>query len=466
MKEKTAKNRFDESLLEPRALAAMKAAASRGEKLAVALSGGSDSVFALAACIAVCGAEKTAAMHFNHAVRKGADADEEFCRSLCRKLGVEFVSRRRDSEMPRVSEGVLRELRMRFYAEACGLIGTSTAVQGHIKTDIAETALMRLSRGSGLEGMCAPRPVSKVGGLTFLRPLLSLSKPEIRVALRAEGLGWVEDESNFGTSFLRNRMRNSVLPAAQEASGGRFADGAARARALLEEDADLVESAFWQNVSRLPGGALAISPFGSGQAAILRRCLVRLAAENASAVRPPAADAFVRECLRGEDAKTSAGSGFVCYDPRSGVMEFYAQSMPENFEVRLAEGENILPGGASLRVEFADLNGDGFGAVSRGLVDESANAWLDADFFPLTARPPRPGDAYAPIGSKSARLVKDMMSSKKTPKMKRKSLPLVCMDSGEPLWAPTLAPAERARLRGPGRAILLTYRPASQLSEF
>ena len=144
---------FDQNALEQSALAEIRKQLASGKKLAVALSGGSDSVFLLYIAKLLCGSENITALHFNHKVRKNADVDEEFCKTLCKKLGVKLVVKSRQKSLKKISEESLRKLRGDFFEKECKKLKIDAILQGHIKTDVAETMLMRLMRGSALEGL-------------------------------------------------------------------------------------------------------------------------------------------------------------------------------------------------------------------------------------------------------------------------------------------------------------------------
>src|SRR5450631_836321 len=116
--------------------------------------------------------------------------------------------------------------------------GAEALVTGHTLEDQAETLLMRLARGSGLDGLAAMAPVSRLGRLKLLRPLLGLSKARLEASLQARGVAWAVDPSNADPAFERPRLR-SLMPALTKAGLTAEAIGAsarrlARARAALE----------------------------------------------------------------------------------------------------------------------------------------------------------------------------------------------------------------------------------------
>src|SRR6185503_6543517 len=83
---------------------------------------------------------------------------------------------------------------------------------GHQLDDQAETVLLNLLRGSGIEGASAMAAGAKLGGKTLIRPLLSVSRAAIPAYARRERLEWIEDESNSNEALTRNFIRRRVGP--------------------------------------------------------------------------------------------------------------------------------------------------------------------------------------------------------------------------------------------------------------
>ncbi len=255
------------------------------ERLAVALSGGADSV-ALLLLLWAHFPERRArllALHFDHRLRgRASAADARFCASLCRALGVELAAGRWD-EAPRdpsaASEALARAARIQFFTTTLRRRRVVALCTGHHRDDVAETVLMRLARGASAAGLSAPRPVhpQPALGRTHLRPLLNLDKAALLDALRAAGASWREDATNESTAFLRNRIREDVVPAWRAAADqGRDAlAGIALSRGLLEEDDAALES--WADrVTRIDSrGGLALAPLRDLPRAVQRRVVHR-----------------------------------------------------------------------------------------------------------------------------------------------------------------------------------------------
>lgn len=251
--------------------------APRRQRWAVALSGGADSL-ALLLLVWALWPERRArlsALHFDHRLRgRVSAADERFCRTLCRRLGVRYDRGR--WEHPVGNETAARSARLAFFTAALRRQGATVLWLGHQQDDIAESMLMRLARGSGTGGLAAPRPRQPIGRRLNVRPLLTVAKAEIVAALRGLQIPWREDATNARPLFLRNRMRLHVLRVWRKAVQDRDAlAGAALARELLEEDDTALNA--WADQFRISarGGRLALGRLRRAPAAVVRRVLHR-----------------------------------------------------------------------------------------------------------------------------------------------------------------------------------------------
>lgn len=292
---------------------------------AVALSGGADSVALL---LAVWFAwperrDRLVALHFNHRLRgPAADADERFCRELCRGLGVTFVAGRWRGARRGASEGAARTARHEFFARTLQRRRGRVLWLAHQQDDIAESILMRLARGSGTGGLAAPRPVQAMAdGRVHLRPLLGLKKAHLVRALRAAGVKWREDASNQSDDHFRNRVRRSVLPAWCRASGRDAVAGAALARDLLDEDDQALE-AWVDRAAVLERGVLDVAGCRDLPRAVVRRALRRwlLAVGPRTDLSRQGFALLLAAVERGTATRFSLGDGFAVL--RQGRLRF------------------------------------------------------------------------------------------------------------------------------------------------
>jgi len=190
-----------------------------GERILIACSGGADSValFHLMKELALRLGIRLGLLHFDHALRRGSARDFSFVRRLARKSRVPFYGARRrfrgtTAEKNLSPEEAARKARYEFFQKVAGEKRIRKIALGHHKDDRAETVLMRLIQGTGLRGLQGIRPTVKIGGITFIRPLLQLTRSEICAFLKKHSIPYREDPSNRSRRFLRNRIRHRLLP--------------------------------------------------------------------------------------------------------------------------------------------------------------------------------------------------------------------------------------------------------------
>ena len=211
-----------------------------------ALSGGADSMYLL--CRLLEGMERggytVRAAHYNHRLRPTAQRDEDFVRDWCGEHGVPLTVGRGDVAAFAKEEGLSVEeaartlryafLEQRLEGEGCTLIAT-----GHHAGDNAETVLMNLVRGCGLNGLTG---IPERRG-AIVRPMLEAERAEIEAYLTEHNIPHVEDETNADLTYTRNRVRRQLLPLLEELNPRAVAHIAAAARRLREDEAELSRQA-------------------------------------------------------------------------------------------------------------------------------------------------------------------------------------------------------------------------------
>lgn len=195
-----------------------------GERVAVAVSGGADSVGLLRILLQLrdeLGIVISIA-HFHHGIRGAdADADEAFVADLARIRDLEFHLGRGEapsrSKHSSISlETAARELRRDFFKSLLQEQRVDCVSTAHTSDDQAETVLMKAMRGAGGRGLSGVFPEHRLAAGRIVRPLLEVRGQELREYLRAEKQEWREDASNADLSFARNRIRSRVLPMLRE----------------------------------------------------------------------------------------------------------------------------------------------------------------------------------------------------------------------------------------------------------
>lgn len=190
---------------------------SSGGTLVVGVSGGPDSV-ALLHILARLRYELGVHLHvahFNHNLRKSARLDQRFVERLAERLNVPCTSEvwRNPPRRPKMSlEELARLKRFDFFQRLAKDLKASAVILGHTRDDLAETVLMRILRGTGLQGMRAILPRRQMEGVCFIRPLLETQKAEIVRYLKNQRISYRLDPTNRQTRFFRNKIRLRLLP--------------------------------------------------------------------------------------------------------------------------------------------------------------------------------------------------------------------------------------------------------------
>ncbi len=215
-----------------------------GQRVAVGVSGGSDSMALLLLARRWAGPDLLA-LTVDHGLRPEAAAEAQQVAKWCADLGVEhqILEWRHNPKPVSDIQAQARNARYRLLAAECQRMDIQTLLMAHHQDDQAETFLLRLGRGSGVDGLSAMAteihlPIALGPGLRVLRPLLGIAKTRLTATTKAAGQSWIEDPSNQDPHFARPRMRAAMGAFADLGiSAGRVAATAhrmQRARAALE----------------------------------------------------------------------------------------------------------------------------------------------------------------------------------------------------------------------------------------
>nr|WP_229649245.1 tRNA lysidine(34) synthetase TilS [Vibrio splendidus]MCC4880422.1 tRNA lysidine(34) synthetase TilS [Vibrio splendidus] len=188
-------------------------------KVIIGLSGGVDSVV-LAHALSVIADEnmQVTCLHVNHGISDSSLQWQQHCESVAASFGFDFFAKQVNLKGARNLESVARDVRYDFFAEH--VCSESVLLTAHHLNDQAETFLLRLMRGSGVDGLCAMMPTRVFGDGTMIRPLLDFTKDELIQYAKDSDLTWVEDESNSDSKYDRNFIRNEVMPLLESRWGG------------------------------------------------------------------------------------------------------------------------------------------------------------------------------------------------------------------------------------------------------
>ena len=191
------------------------------KKFILAVSGGSDSQCLLKKFPHALRKEcECLAVGVNHGFRPEADSELDLAESLATSIGIPFkrIRLRIDVKPGDSLQSVAREKRYEALFGAAKEYGTNYIVTAHHKHDLAETIMIRLLRGSGIDGLKVMPVVKDIGDYKIFRPLLKVDKEMILKELNHFKIKWAEDPSNQKEEYFRVWVRNNLFPMIKEKS--------------------------------------------------------------------------------------------------------------------------------------------------------------------------------------------------------------------------------------------------------
>jgi len=422
-------------------------------KILVAVSGGLDSMVLLHALEKLSAQHKwkLTVAHFNHQLRgRASDADEKLVRKTAAAMKLPFMAGRADvKEFTRKSklsiEMAARKLRHDYFARVARGRKIKAVAFAHHADDQVELFFLRLLRGAGGEGLAGMKWLSLSPAnpkIMIIRPLLDLSKEELRQFARENKIRFRDDATNFSSDFLRNRIRGKLLPLLRKNYQPGLDKAVLRVMEIVGAESEFIGSV--ASSLRLDS----VRPqaehynFENLPAAIQRRVL-----QSQLAGLGVAANFDLIEQLREPARKlVSVGPGFSVSRDETGVLKVRRQQSPEfdanELQINLAGGTS----GANfsgVKFNWNFVNGPAERAPRR-----TGRESFDADKIgiKIILRHWRAGDRFQPIGLKSASKLQDLFTNAKIPRGRRRGLIVAESAGGEIFWVEGLRISENFKL--------------------
>lgn len=453
----------------------------KGGRLLVAVSGGSDSV-ALTLLLRELqdrGELVVAGIgHLNHGLRAEAQTDEEFCRDLSARLGVQFHSttvdvRARAHDDHTSIEDAGRTARYAFLAAAAAAVGAQAIATGHTLDDQAETFLLRLIRGAGPRGLAGIFPVAG----QVVRPLIEMRREELKTYLADRGQPFCEDASNRDLTFPRNRIRHELIPVLERDYSPNIVEVLARESAIARADEDYLQQKAIDSAEMIVLRSSSGGNEPDGQTLIDVEALNALHPAVASRVAQRAlagvSDRFIGfdhvqrflDFARG-DAQGRGRSPAELSLPgvqaqrrggaRVALVRERQEPFSNSFEIPLSIPGEVTLAGSGWTISAVDVGPAVSGGAAHGSSALSVLVKGEHLALPLTVRTRRPGDRLRPSGLGGRRKkLQDLLVDRKVPREQRDSVPLVVDGDGRIVWVVGLAVAEDFRVTEPLQGVIL-----------
>jgi len=427
----------------------------RGQKILVAVSGGVDSMVLLHTLHSLARKNnwKISVAHFNHRLRgRASDADEKLVCQTAKKMALPFFCERADvagfARRSKISvEMAARKLRHEFLARTARAQKISAIALAHHADDQVELFFLRLLRGAGGEGLAgmkwrSPSPADQ--RVSLVRPLLGFAKDELLAFAREGKIRFREDASNASPDFLRNRIRNELLPLLGKNYQPGLTKTVLRLMEIVGAESEFAGAAASQwlacpkdDFEKLPAAV---------QRKILQAQLARLGL---------ASDFELIEQLRATAEKSvSVHADLAVARNPAGKL-----NLREHREKLFRAGERRLK--LSGRAGRAEFGGRKFHWTVKRFNGAQERSLRPPEFFDadktggeIILRHWRAGDRFQPIGLKSAAKLQDLFVNAKIPAARRRELVLAATAAGEIFWVEGLRIGEGFKLVPATRRVL------------
>jgi len=442
----------------------------KGDRLIVGVSGGVDSMVLLHLLYA-CRKDLDLSLivaHVNHGLRPTESEKEAvLVRKEAAQLGLpfeygQFNVKEFQKAMGLSPQDAARRIRFHFFYSLLQTHGARKIVLGHNADDQVETVLLRLIRGSGLQGLKGMLPIREG---KVIRPLLGVWREEIQTFAAEKKIPFLSDSSNLKSDYLRNRIRLSLIPFVETEYQPNFKEILLKTSSILREENDYLEKGSetaYEEIVRKEKDTLffKLSEYRSLHQAIqwrvMKRILERLY-DWGTGVEEGEWSEVDKICQR---LHQSAPSFLLELPHGAWVEKRYdvvllgkgkAKPLPP-FEVELRSPGSTFIEEIGKEVVIEETDRDALKDYNR----PADTALIDYDSlqFPLRMRNFRPGDRFHPLGVKGTQKLKEFFIDHKVPKVERPGVPLLV--SGERIvWIVGYRIDERAKVTEKTRKVLV-----------
>ncbi len=448
-----------------------------GDRLAVAVSGGADSVALIRLMLELreeIGIVLSVA-HVNHKLRgQESDRDAEFVRELSASYNLRLHLKGAPAPASN-TEAAARDLRLNFFSDLARGGEVSKIATAHTLDDQAETLLLRVFRGTGIRGLASihPRIVFEGEGRPFgevVRPLLTFRRAALKAYLDDVGQAWRDDSSNSNVAFDRNRVRHRLLPLIIS----EFGDAAIEHMSELAEIARAEED-YWKAVyperigseSSIVAVTLAVAPMLALPVAAQRRMVRHWLEMNATDIgisfrvieqarRLALAEGPQQSAIQPSTIQLSSTWTLRCDGGRLKLERKRTQA-PDHYSYALPVPGAILIPELALRFEALEVDVQSF-------PEEARRTLLNPELLSheLLLRNWEPGERYWPANTSSPKKIKDLLTDRKI-KGQEKRLWLVAeSEDGAIIWMRGFPPPANFQVPNGGtKAIWIREFPSS-----
>lgn len=433
----------------------------------VGVSGGIDSIFLLSQLHKL--KQPVIAAVFNHGLRPEAVEECNFVVDFCAERGISCVTGCGDVRSYAVEhsmglEEAARELRYRFLFNTAAEHGAAAVATAHHANDQAETILMHILRGSGIDGLCGMQPYvflkTYSETIPLIRPLLDITREEIEKYAAEVGMPFCEDRSNFDKEYTRNRIRHDLIPKLAAEYNPRIVDSLCRLAKSAAADKEILDgtcedairyAAFYKFDDCCEWSRKTFQSYRFGlRLRILRELLSRMGTDSSKITyyQLKLADYFYMSARYNQVFPLIEGIWLCCEGEKALILTY-----PDREQWKYPQ----ISQGWALYIETRHIRAEEITTWIEKARTHPEIAVLDAN--QIASRPVlrtiRPGDRFEPygLGGRSQKM-SDFLINNKVPLQYRRDMVVAADDAGI-VWVPGHRVSNRCALRNDSRYIMV-----------
>ena len=370
--------------------------------------------------------------HINHNVRKESKEEEKYLKNYCQKQNVPFEVYKIEKYGENNFENEARIKRYNFYEQTLKKYNSHYLFLAHHGDDLIETIIMKINRGSNLEGYAGIKEISKQKDYTIIRPFLSYTKEDLLDYNERNNIEYFIDKTNLDTTYTRNRIRANILPVLKNENKDIHKQFLKYSKVLLEYNTYIEEVIKEKENSIYKDNILDLNLFKKEKTFIQKNVLYHILNNTYQNIPNIITDNHINNILKIINSPTPNLSVDLPKNKQARktynklIIKEKENNPPLNYKVPLQE-ENIFGSILIKKINKTSENGNDICRLN------TKNITL-----PLYFRNKLPGDKISLYNSPGTKKVSDIFIDKKVPKEKRETYPILVDAKDKIIWIPNL----------------------------
>ena len=425
--------------------------------IVIGVSSGSDSMALFHYCIKNY-KDKIICAHINHNVRKQSIEEEKYLKEYCQKNNIIFETMTIKSYKENNFENEARKIRYKFYEEILKKYNSHYLLLAHHADDLIETILMKITRGSNINGYAGIKKISKINNYYIVRPLLDYTKEEILNYIKDNNIKYYEDDTNKNTLYTRNRFRLNILPLLKQEDKNihkkfiKYSQILQEYNDYINYETDKKIKSIYKNNKLNINKFIKLHPFM--QKNIIYSILNNLYNNKENIIKEQQVENIIKLINNNKPNLNLKLPNNLLVTKEYSELNFTNDNIKtKNYKYKL-DNEIIIDNHIITKINNANTNGNDICKLN------SKNIKL-----PLYIRNKKNGDYIEVLGLNGKKKVKDIFIEKKIPTRIRNNYPLLVDANDNILWIPNIKKSKFNTKNNEKYDIILKYKERKDINE-